>query len=77
MKQSITVQVTFETTVEVNVPDVEKTEDAMYDIGIEIADTLNDLTSVDFGDVTDDTIYWSKTRMEVWNESDFIGESYC
>lgn len=86
MKKNLIVQVTFETQVEVDIPDNAEfvseqrfleTIDELFDMGMDIADTLNDSISVDFGDITKDIIYWRKTHVEAWDESVFIGEAYC
>lgn len=79
MKKRITVQVTFESTVEVDIPDNAGfvSEDELFDMGMEISDTLNDLTSVDLGGVAKGVVYWSKTHTEIWDESTFVGDEYC
>ena len=79
MKRNLIVQVTFETQVEVDIPEDSNIEDALYKRGLEIADTLNDIRSTEISTdngVQFNSLYWSMTRSEVFDESDFIGDKY-
>lgn len=77
MKKTITVQVTFNAYVDVDIPDEKDTEVTIYELGLDIAGTLRDeLTSAGLPTTRGKTIYWDKTHTEIMDECDFVGDTY-
>ena len=78
MKERLFVQVTYETDIEIDIPDGVDAEDFLCGKGLEICDRLNDMATtvhIDKGDGAKlETLYWGITRAEFMSEDGFVGD---
>lgn len=78
MKERLVVQVTYETEIEVEIPDEVNTEDFLYHKGVEISNSQHDMNTTVFIDtgsgVRSEMLDWGVTRAEFISDDGFVGE---
>lgn len=72
--ERLTIQVTFETEIMVDVPEGFYSEEELFSKGMAMADGLRPIISVDHTKMRGGQRKWDKVRAEVMSEGKFIGD---